>query len=457
MRPSSLVIERLTCGWSSLPEHPVRANASQENAAGRASRLAFGDSSFYPRRVEGTLTEGAMSMLPSGTVTFLFADVEGSTELLQRLGQAYAGELKAHRAIVRGAVERAGGEVVDQRGEEAFAAFGRASDAVAGALEIQQAHEGREMKVRIGLHTGEPSLSDEGYLGLDVHRAARICAAGCGGQVLMSAATRTLVPSVAARDLGEYALKGIAAPELIFVVDAPGVTRIAQPLRATPAEAKRRGLRAGRPASQARTGLRELAWEIRARLPVTPEVERPSVSALAAAMFAAAHAESDAAAYLARTDRRVLEQRVVSYRDMSVTSRRSARELDKVERQLACLDALSSHREELERAARGQPASRTDITAATQLLEETLEEARALVGHDAEPLRKTLSRGVYRSPSGEYVVLEYDTVGIERRHRFATRAEARARARTIRFQEKQERLSDPLRMQVDDWGGGGGG
>lgn len=397
-----------------------------------------------------------MSRLPSGTVTFLFTDVEGSTELLQRLGRAYADELAAHRTILRNAVERSGGELVDQRGEEAFAAFAHASDAVAAALEIQRAHTGRDLKARIGIHTGEPSLSGEGYVGLDVHRAARICAAGHGGQVLLSAATRTLVGAAAARDLGEYTLKGITTPELIFALDAPGLARIARPLRATPAGVERqRWRRARRPPSRARTGLRELAWEIRVRLPATPEAERPSVSALAAAMFGAAHAERDAAAFLARTDRRPLARLLASYREMSVTSRRSAREFAKIESQLACLEMLGSHREELERAARRQPASRNDIAAATQLLEQALEQARALVGHAAEPLRRTLSRGVYRSPSGEYIVLGYDTVGIERRHRFATRAEARARSRTIRFEQKRQNLSSGSPMPPLEAGGGG--
>ena len=408
-----------------------------------------------------------MSRLPSGTVTFLFTDVEGSTELLQRLGDAYARELSAHRTMLRLAVERSGGEVVDQRGEEAFAAFPRAADAVTAALEIQRAQEGRELKVRVGLHTGEPSLSGEGYLGLDVHRGARICAAGHGGQVLVSAATRALVPAVAVRDLGEHTLKGITAPEPIFALDAPGLARIARPLRATRSGAERRRLR--RPASRAGKSLGELAWEIRAQLPATPEAERPAIAAFAAALFGAAHAESDAAAYLARTDRRPLEERLAAYREMSVTSRLSARQLAKVERQLECLDTLPSHREELERAACRQPPNAKDITAATQLLEDALEQARRLVEHDAEPLRRTPYRGVYRSPSGEYVVRDYDTVGIERRRRFDSRGEARACARALRLEENLRFRAEQQKPAAaggmpsssvggdGDGGGGGGG
>lgn len=400
---------------------------------------------------------GAVSGLPSGTVTFLFADVEGSTELLQRLGDEYGVELAAHRAFLREAVERAGGEVVDQRGEEAFAAFARAADAVAAALEIQRAHESRRLKVRIGLHTGEPSLSGDGYVGLDVHRAARICAAGHGGQVLLSGVTRALVSSVAARDLGEYSLKGIAASEPLFALDGPGLPRITRPLRATPA-AERRRRRVRRPRG---AGLRELAWEVRARLPATPARERPAVSALAAALFAAGRAERDAAAYLARADRRLLERRIIAYREMSVTSHRSQREVAKTERQLACLDALAAHREELERAARRRPASERDITAATRVLVDALDDARNLVGNEAEPLRRTLSRGVYRSPSGEYVVIGWDTVGIEQRHHFQTHAEARAHARVVRIQEKQQHLWErpvrPHHVEAERGGAGDGG
>src|SRR5262245_15190169 len=135
-----------------------------------------------------------MSGRPTGTVTFLFSDVEGSTEALQRLGDAYAGALGEHRRTTRDAVEQADGEVVDARGEEHFAVFARAHDAVAAAHAVQLAHRDHELKARIGLHTGEPSVDGDGYLGLDVHYAARICAAGHGGQVLLSAATRALVP-----------------------------------------------------------------------------------------------------------------------------------------------------------------------------------------------------------------------------------------------------------------------
>ena len=184
-----------------------------------------------------------MGGLPTGTVTFLFTDVEGSTRLLARLGEGYGAELEAHRAIVRGAAVRANGAIVDQYGDEAFVAFARAQDAVDAAREIQQRHAGRVMRIRIGLHTGEPTLHGQGYLGLDVHRAARIGAAGHGGQILLSGATRALLPGVAVDDLGEYELRGLSSPERIYALHAAR----RGPYRPAARAACRKGARAADP------------------------------------------------------------------------------------------------------------------------------------------------------------------------------------------------------------------
>ena len=143
-----------------------------------------------------------MRDLPSGTVTFLFTDIEGSTRLLHELGRAYAATLSEHRRVLRAAFSTYGGVEVDTQGDAAFGAFTRASDAVAAAEAIQQQHGLGPIRVRIGLHTGEPVRTEEGYVGIDVHRGARVCAAGHGGQVLLSQTTRDLV-AVDARDLGE--------------------------------------------------------------------------------------------------------------------------------------------------------------------------------------------------------------------------------------------------------------
>ena len=183
-----------------------------------------------------------MPDLPTGTVTFLFTDVEGSTELVGRLGDAYSAAMADHRRILREAVAASNGQEVDARGDEFFAAFQRTRDAVTAALAGQRdlaAHEwpgDTPLRVRVGIHTGEPLLGESGYEGLDVHRVARICAAGHGGQVLVSQTTRNLleagqVPEAEFQDLGEHELRGLPRPERIFQVLAPELPAKFPPLR----------------------------------------------------------------------------------------------------------------------------------------------------------------------------------------------------------------------------------
>lgn len=158
-----------------------------------------------------------MSDLPAGTVTFLFTDIEGSTRLLHELGDAYAHALAEHRRVLREAFARYGGVEVDTQGDAFFVAFTRAKDAVAAAADAQRALQTGRLRVRMGLHTGEPLLTDDGYVGIDVHRAARIAAVGHGGQVLMSQSTRDLVVNADdVRDLGKHRLKDLTAPERIY-------------------------------------------------------------------------------------------------------------------------------------------------------------------------------------------------------------------------------------------------
>jgi predicted ATPase len=152
--------------------------------------------------------------LPRGTVTFLFTDIEGSTRLLQELGaDGYASALAEHRRVLREAFGEHGGVEVDTQGDAFFVAFPTAPGALEAAHEAQQE---LELPVRMGLHTGTPLLTEEGYVGADVHRAARIGAAGHGRQVLVSTATAALVDSAALHDLGEHRLKDLSAPERIF-------------------------------------------------------------------------------------------------------------------------------------------------------------------------------------------------------------------------------------------------
>jgi predicted ATPase len=153
--------------------------------------------------------------LPTGTVTFLFTDIEGSTRLLHELGDAYADALAEHRRVLREAFARHGGVEVDTQGDAFFVAFARASDALSAARDANDGCDG-PIRVRIGIHTGEPLVTDDGYVGIDVHRAARIAAVGCGGQILVSRSTRDLTGADELRDLGLHRLKDLTAPERIF-------------------------------------------------------------------------------------------------------------------------------------------------------------------------------------------------------------------------------------------------
>jgi DNA-binding NarL/FixJ family response regulator len=158
------------------------------------------------------------------SVTLLFTDIEGSTRLVQQLGDEYPLALEEHRRAVRAAVAAEGGEEVDCRGDEFSLAFEDPRHAVATALAIQRAHEGA-VRVRIGIHTGDPARVDGGYVGIDVHRAARICTAGHGGQTLLSGAVREALGSdEQLRDLGEHRLRGLERPERIYQLDVSGST-----------------------------------------------------------------------------------------------------------------------------------------------------------------------------------------------------------------------------------------
>jgi predicted ATPase len=157
--------------------------------------------------------------LPTGTVTFLFTDVEGSTRLLHELGsQGYADALAEHRRLIREAIAAHQGVEVDTQGDAFFVAFPTAPGALGAAAEAREALAGGPIRVRMGLHSGTPLLTEEGYVGPDVHRAARIAAAGHGGQILVSAATAVLVGDESLRDLGPHRLKDLSAPERIFQV-----------------------------------------------------------------------------------------------------------------------------------------------------------------------------------------------------------------------------------------------
>jgi predicted ATPase len=155
-------------------------------------------------------------------VTLLFTDIEGSTRLLRELGDDYGDALDDHRRIVRAACAAHEGIEVDTQGDAFFMAFARASDAACAAADAQRGLADGPIRVRMGLHTGEPRVTDEGYVGIDVHRGARIAAVGHGGQVLLSQTTRALVDHEA-RDLGVHRLKDLSAPERIYQLEIEGL------------------------------------------------------------------------------------------------------------------------------------------------------------------------------------------------------------------------------------------
>jgi len=183
-----------------------------------------------------------MVNLPTGTVTFLFTDIEASTRLLQTLGDRYAEVLQRHYQLLREAIESHGGGVLGTEGDAVFASFPRARDALAAAVEGQRllaAHPWPErisLRVRMGVHTGEPLKSEIGYVGIDLHRAARIAAAGHGGQILISETTRALVQNdlpaeTSIRDLGEHRLKDLARAERLSQITIADLPNTFPPLK----------------------------------------------------------------------------------------------------------------------------------------------------------------------------------------------------------------------------------
>jgi DNA-binding NarL/FixJ family response regulator/class 3 adenylate cyclase len=180
-----------------------------------------------------------VSSLPTGTVTFFFADVEGSTRLARELGDEWQPVLAEIRRLLREAVGAADGHEVDSRGDELFAAFADAAGAAAAAVDAQRRIAGHNwpspVRVRIGLHTGTATLGEDGYVGVDVHRAFRVANAGHGGQIVASETTaRELASSRELRDLGLWSLPDLPEAERIFQLDEPGLGGDFPPLRARP-------------------------------------------------------------------------------------------------------------------------------------------------------------------------------------------------------------------------------
>ena len=196
--------------------------------------IGFITGQLATERLEGASTAraGVVRGLPSGQVTFLLSDIEDFTGLLRLLEDNYANLLGDVRRLLRRAVQRSGGKEVDVRADELFAVFKRPSGALAAALAIQRRcgsrswPAGAKVRLRIGIHTGRPTLTDGGYVGLAVHTAARICSAGHGGQILLSSEAVRAVEGSAPRDvsfrnLGAHRLQGLPEPQPLFQLEAP--------------------------------------------------------------------------------------------------------------------------------------------------------------------------------------------------------------------------------------------
>jgi class 3 adenylate cyclase len=219
-------------------------------------------------------TSTAAAALPTGFVTFLMTDIEASTALLRTLGDRYGALLNEVRGILRAALLRASGREIDARADEFFAVFERAVAAVEAAVAIQRELatrrwiDGLDVRVRVGVHSGRPTLTDVGYIGLPVHAAARVCSAAHGGQIVVSAATRAAIGASAPRgvrfrSLGRHRLSGLPDAEMLFQVQAQGL-RVSFPRPRTGR------LPAPRPTDDRRASTRKRSREAQLELPQPP-------------------------------------------------------------------------------------------------------------------------------------------------------------------------------------------
>ena len=238
---------------------PINDAAHVRNALARFNQVVFDDEAardtartrlLRAAKKHGVVPIGFVSAqlqpqrrLPKGQVTFLLTDIEGSTGLLTRLDDRYPSVIAEVRRVMRSAVRRAGGREVDARADDLFAVFEQAPAALEAALAIQRAMrggpwpEGIDVRVRIGVHSGRPTLTDTGYVGLAVHAAARICYSAHGGQIVVSSAVHSavidsLTDGVALKSLGAWRFQGLRDPEHLYQVEAADLRADFPPLRA---------------------------------------------------------------------------------------------------------------------------------------------------------------------------------------------------------------------------------
>jgi class 3 adenylate cyclase len=248
---------------------PINDEAHVRNALARFERTRFEDDAARERArtrrlkaakrygivpvgfIDGQLrSERAVrtpdySAFPTGAVTFLMTDIEGSTTLLRHLDDRYEALLRDVRGVLRNAARRCGGRQVDVHGDEFLAVFPRAGAAIEAAIDVQRRMNerswpgDRRVRVRAGVHSGRPTLTDTGYVGISVHTVARVCFVGHGGQVVVSRATKaaaqgSLPPGARFRSLGRHRLAGLPAPELLYQLEAKGLDLRFPHLRTSP-------------------------------------------------------------------------------------------------------------------------------------------------------------------------------------------------------------------------------
>jgi class 3 adenylate cyclase len=409
-------------------------------------------------------------------VTLLFSDVEGSTGLVQRLGEvSYAASLAEHRELLRAAIEGHAGREVDCRADEYFAVFTDAAAALVAALAVQQAvaahvwPEEGAFRVRIGVHTGDPLVAGEGYVGVDVNRAARLCSAGHGGQVLVS--QRVLDAAGAgfdAIDLGEYHIAGIPEPERIFQIVVPGGRSRFPSLRDSAAKRSTDRRRDARPEVALVPGA-EVAWRAREVLPRVSSELRTPVAELAASLFTLSRSVERAQVFLDRLDRPRLDSLLEAQREMLVFSRHAEREaaaieaqvnaVHDVERLIQALREAASRTSDIVRDpddidAAAVISSRDRIAAGAAKLDDAVTHAVAAVGPLAFKRRRTRCRGVFRS-GGRFVVPYIDAIGADRMRDFETLGQARDFRDAIRLSQKSPYTGPHLGTKDVSSGGGG--
>jgi class 3 adenylate cyclase len=245
---------------------PIHDEAHVRNALGRFDRVAFEDDAAREKarrrllvaakkygivpvgfitgqlRSERAERSPDFSAFPTGSVTFLLTDIEGSTRLLGRLGEGYAPLLKDVRGLIRDAVRRSDGRKVDAHGDEYFSVFAQAAPAIEAAVALQRSlgsrtwPDGVDVRVRAGIHSGRPTLTETGYVGLSVHTVARLCSVAHGGQIVVSGKTKAAIAGsmpagVRLKSLGRHPLSGLGQSESLFQVHAEGLRTGFPPLR----------------------------------------------------------------------------------------------------------------------------------------------------------------------------------------------------------------------------------